>query len=73
MSQKFKNENQNGQQTESCKVKVYGTQERNQGLGTDGVTQVVDHLPNKCETLSSNPSTAKKNKRKGKKEKEIED
>jgi hypothetical protein len=26
-----------------------------------GVTQVVDHVPSKCEALSPNPNTAKKN------------
>jgi hypothetical protein len=26
----------------------------------DGVTQVVEHLPSKCEALSLNPSTTKK-------------
>jgi hypothetical protein len=33
------------------------------------VSQVVEHLPSKCEALSSNPSTAKKKKKKKKKEK----
>jgi hypothetical protein len=27
-----------------------------------GMAQVVEHLPSKCETLSSNPSTGKKKK-----------
>jgi hypothetical protein len=27
------------------------------------MTQVVEHLPNKCEALSSNPSTRKKKKK----------
>jgi hypothetical protein len=29
-------------------------------LRAGGVTQAVEHLPNKCEALSSNPSTTKK-------------
>jgi hypothetical protein len=37
----------------------YPTQNR-----AGGVTQVVEHLPHKCEALSSNPSTAKKEKKK---------
>jgi hypothetical protein len=31
-------------------------------LGAGGVIQVVEHLPSKCEALSSNPSTKKKRK-----------
>jgi hypothetical protein len=30
---------------------------------SDGVAQMVEQLPSKCKTLSSNPSTAKKKKR----------
>jgi hypothetical protein len=30
-----------------------------------GVTQVVEHLPSKCTSLSSNPSTVKKKKSSG--------
>jgi hypothetical protein len=33
------------------------------------VSQVVEHLPSKCEALSSNPSTAKKKKKKKEKRK----
>jgi hypothetical protein len=29
-------------------------------LWTGGVPQVVEHLPSKCEALSSDPTTAKK-------------
>jgi hypothetical protein len=29
-----------------------------------GVTQVVEHLPNKCKAVSSNSSTTKRKKRK---------
>jgi hypothetical protein len=32
-----------------------------------GVTQVVQHLPSKCEVLSSSPTTAKKKKKERKK------
>jgi hypothetical protein len=32
------------------------------GKGATGVDQVVDHLPNKCEALSSNLNIAKKKK-----------
>jgi hypothetical protein len=31
---------------------------------TDRVTQVIEHLPNKCEALSSNSSSIKKKERK---------
>jgi hypothetical protein len=31
-----------------------------------GLAQAVDHLPNKCVALSSNPSTTKKKKKKKK-------
>jgi hypothetical protein len=37
----------------------YSTQNR-----AGGVTQVIQCLPNKCEALSSNPSTAKQRKKK---------
>jgi hypothetical protein len=29
-------------------------------IGSGGVAQVVEHLPSKCEALSSKPSTTKK-------------
>jgi hypothetical protein len=32
----------------------------------DGITQVVEHLPDKCKALNLNPSTAKKKKKKKK-------
>jgi hypothetical protein len=34
------------------------------------MAQVVEHLPSKCETLSSNPSTAKNKKKNGEKKKQ---
>jgi hypothetical protein len=34
-----------------------------------GVTQAVEHLPSKCEALSSNPSTTKKNEKEKKRKK----
>jgi hypothetical protein len=37
---------------------------KNTPFGVGGVTQVIEHLPSKCEALSSNPSTAKKEKKK---------
>jgi hypothetical protein len=33
------------------------------GFGLGSMAQVVEYLPTKCESLSSNPSTAKKKKR----------
>jgi hypothetical protein len=33
--------------------------ENNQSKRAGGIAQVVEHLGSKCETLSSNPSTAK--------------
>jgi hypothetical protein len=36
-------------------LKKYSTQK-----WAGGVVQIVEHLPNKCEALSSNPSTEKK-------------
>jgi hypothetical protein len=32
-------------------------------MGAGGMTQVVEHLPSKCEALNPNPSTKKKRKK----------
>jgi hypothetical protein len=32
-------------------------------MGAGGMTQVVEHLPSKCEALNPNPSTKKKKKK----------
>jgi hypothetical protein len=49
------------------KLHVYCTKLDRERAG--GVAQVVEHLPRKCEALSSNPSPAKKKKKKKKKKK----
>jgi hypothetical protein len=36
---------------------------KNGNLGSDRVAQVVEHLPSKCEAMSSNFSTIKKKKK----------
>jgi hypothetical protein len=33
---------------------------KNKATRTGGMIQVIEHLPSKCRTLSSNPSTTKK-------------
>jgi hypothetical protein len=39
---------------------------KERGLRAGGVAQVFEHPPNKCKTLSSNPSNVKKKKKKRK-------